>query len=172
MSMEKNFRKILFYCFILCLICNGLCCLAIRLRQDKIAVVDAVRLFDGYAMKIDLEVIAKKQLQSESGQLDSIYNALEKAKAVHQSGDETKNLAYKYNYLKSKLESDYSQSNRDINEKVWKRLNPLLTEYGKKKSLHLIIGANGMGSVLYNDAFYDQTDEVIKFVNRIYGEGN
>jgi len=29
-----------------------------------------------------------------------------------------------------------------------------------------------MGSVLYNDAYYDLTDDVVKFVNKKYEEGN
>ena len=156
----------------MCLISSGSFYLVLRIQHGKIAVVDAVRLFDGYAMKIELETIAKSRLQSDSRQLDSLNNVLEKNKAVNQFAEETKLLAYRYNSQKSKLESDYSLSNRNINEKVWKRLNPLLTEFGKKNGFNLIIGANGMGSVLYYDSYYDQTDEVIKFVNKRYGEGN
>jgi len=141
-------------------------------HERKIAVVDAVKLFDAYNMKTELEDIAKAQLLAESKQLDSISNALQMVKAMKAGEEDAKRLEYSYSYMKSKLDKDYAQSNRDINEKIWKRLNPLLDEYGKKSGLHLIIGANGMGSVLYNDAFYDRTNEVIKFVNKRYAEGN
>ena len=141
-------------------------------QQKKIAVVDAVKLFDSYNMKNELEGIAKRQLQAESKEVDSMRNVVQMAQAVNGNEDEVKKFTMGYNYMKSRLESDYTQSNRDINEKVWKRLNPLLDEYGKKNHLHLMIGANGMGSVLYNDDYYDLTNDVIKFANKKYEEGN
>jgi outer membrane protein len=73
---------------------------------------------------------------------------------------------------KATFEQEYQESNQSINEQVWKRLNPLIDEYGKAKGFRLIIGANGMGSVLYNDEYYDQTKELTDFVNKKYEEGN
>jgi outer membrane protein len=170
--IQQSQTKILLYCFLMCVLTGATVIWMVNRNEKKIAVVDAVKLFDSYNMKKELEEIAKNQLQTESKQLDSVSNALNMAKATNKGDDEVKKLAYSYNYLKSKLENDYTQSNHDINEKIWKRLNPLLNEFGKMNQLHLVIGANGMGSVLYNDAFYDRTEEVIKFVNKRYAEGN
>jgi Skp family chaperone for outer membrane proteins len=94
------------------------------------------------------------------------------AHSLNNGEDKIKELTYDYNFMKTKLDNDYTQSNRDINEQIWKRLNPLLDEYGKKKKLHLIIGANGMGSVLYNDEYYERTNDVISYINKKYYEGN
>jgi len=141
-------------------------------QQQKIAVVDAIKLFDGYDMKKELEESAKVKLEAESKQLDSIGNALKMAHSLNNGEDKIKELTYDYNFMKTKLDNDYTQSNRDINEQIWKRLNPLLDEYGKKKKLHLIIGANGMGSVLYNDEYYERTNDVISYINKKYYEGN
>jgi outer membrane protein len=141
-------------------------------QEKKIAVVDAVKLFETYNMKIELEDIAKAQLVAASRQLDSASNAMRMGKAINVDEERTKMLITSYNTMKAKLEKDYAQSNHDINEQVWKRLNPLLDEYGRKNGLHVIIGANGMGSVLYNDEFYDRTNDMIKFANKKYAEGN
>lgn len=77
-----------------------------------------------------------------------------------------------FSQAQGNLEQEYQQSNQTINEQVWKRLNPLVDAYGKEQGLRLIIGANGMGSVLYNDAYYDRTKEVTAYVNKKYEEGN
>jgi outer membrane protein len=86
--------------------------------------------------------------------------------------DEIKKLAYAYNNMKNNLENAYRQSNQEINEQVWRRLNPILEEYGKKRGLHLLLGANGMGSVLYNDDYYDMTNDLINYVDKKYEIGN
>lgn len=145
--------------------------LAVR-QQHKIAVVDAVRLFDAFNMKKELEQMAKVKLQVESSQLDSIGNAFQKAKAAHSNTEDLGRLSTAYSYMQARLKQDYEQSNRDINEQVWKRLNPMMDAYGKKCGLHLIIGANGMGSVLYNDDYYDRTNDVIQYINKAYAGGN
>ena len=170
--MQKRDISILLFCMALCVITGVIVFKLSNTRSDKIAVVDAIKLFDGYNMKKELEEIEKTRLQRESRELDSINKVFQIERATIKNEEQTKKLENQYGFLKSKLEQDYNQSNHDINEKVWKRLNPLLDEYGKKKGLHLIIGANGMGSVLYNDDYYDQTNEAILFVNKKYAEGN
>lgn len=140
-------------------------------QQKKIGVVDAVKLFDQFDMKKELETRAKEKLVTISRQADSIGNQLQMAKAA-KNEDDTKRLTYAYTYAKSNLENEYKQSNQDINQQVWKRLNVMVDEYGKQKGLHLIIGANGMGSVLYEDGYYDLTDDLIKHVNKKYEQGN
>ena len=166
-----NGGKILFLSFLMSLATGITVYWLVGRQQKKIAVVDAVKLFDKYDMKRELEGRAKMRLQTISKQSDSIGNKLQMARATRNEED-IKTLTYAYNYIKESLESEYKQSNQDINEAVWKRLNPAIDEYGKKKGLHLIIGANGMGSVLYNDDYYDLTEDVTKFVNKKYAEGN
>ena len=164
--------KILVFCFLMCTASVIVSWEITQKAYKKIAVVDAVKLFDAYAMKNDLEILAKKDLERQKKQLDSVENLLEMAKVSRADADQINKLSETRGFLKRRFENDYEESNRDINTKVWKRLNPLLDEFGKENALHLIIGANGMGSVLYNDEFYDRTNEVIKFANKKYAQGN
>ncbi len=145
--------------------------LLLKNDNKKIGVVDAVRLFDQYNMKKELEDKAKVKLQLMGKQMDSVENLLNMAKAV-KNEEEIKKMSYAYSYVRGSVENEYKQSNKEINEQVWKRLNSAIDAYGKSKGLHLIIGANGMGSVLFNDDYYDLTSEAIKFVNNKYEEGN
>lgn len=163
--------KTVFVCCLMCIITGITVYLLVQRQFKKIGVVDAVKLFDNFNMKKELEANAKTKLQAISKQVDSIGNLLQMARATRNE-DETKNLSYAYNYIKATLENEYKQSNHDINEQVWKRLNPVVDEYGRKEGLHLIIGANGMGSVLYNDDYYDLTADLIRYVNKKYENGN
>lgn len=142
-------------------------------NNKKIAVVDAIQLFNSFKMKIELEEKASGGLRYLGHQADSLQKELEgKSKVKDFPKAELEGLYKTYMQAKGLLEQEYQQSNQSINEQVWKRLNPLIDEYGKKEKLRLIIGANGMGNVLYNDDYYDQTKEVIDFVNKKYETGN
>ncbi|MBS1780259.1 MAG: OmpH family outer membrane protein [Bacteroidetes bacterium] len=136
-------------------------------HDKKIAVVDAVKLFNGFTMKKELEKEAEVKLKYFSLQVDSLDGQIKLA-GYGKDSAVRRSLIQKYLITKRELENQYNQSNQLINEMVWKRLNPLIDEYGKKNGFHLIIGANGMGSVLYNDNYFDKTEEVIQYVNKNY----
>lgn len=163
--------RVLFLSFLIS-VCTGSAAYWFAERQHKkMVVVDAVKLFDQFNLKKELEAKAKVKLETMGKQVDSFENKLKMAKATKDE-EELKKLAYSYEYMKQQLESEYKQSNLDINDQVWKRLNPLVYDFGKNKGLHLIIGANGMGNVLYDDEYYDVTNDLIKYVNKRYEEGN
>lgn len=170
--MVRKELRIWLGCLVICCSICGVFYRIIANDFHKVAVVDAVRLFDEFNMKKEMEGMAKTQLQQQGKQLDSVNHLLQLTRSVNKNEDEISHLVSTYNYMKAKLTEDYKQSNHDINEQVWKRLNPLLDEYGKKKKFHLIIGANGMGTVLYNDEYYDVTNDAIKYINKSYGGAN
>jgi len=144
----------------------------LRHEQKKIAVVDAIQLFNGFRMKIEMEEMASHQFNALSRQADSLKNEVTLRSKAGAKDEATQALYKQYLQAGRQLEDAYEASNRDINEQVWKRLNPLIDEYGKKAGLRLIIGANGMGTVLYNDEYFDHTSSIISFVNARYEKGN
>jgi outer membrane protein len=142
-------------------------------NNKKIAVVDAVKLFNSYKMKMEMEAQSGAKLEYLARQADSLKKELmARSKTEGVPKAEVENLYKVFTQAQGTLEQEYQQSNQAINEQVWKRLNPLIDEYGKKEGLRLIIGANGMGSVLYNNDYYDLTKELTDFVNKKYEEGN
>jgi outer membrane protein len=169
--MNRPHLTIIAYCIVISAITGYIVFHLAESMNKKIAVIDAVQLFNDYHMKKELEGKEKARLEMMSKQVDSVSNQLRMAQAM-KNETEVKRLAEGYNYLKARLQNEYTQGNQEINEEVWKRLNPVLQEYGKKKNFHLIIGANGMGTVLYNDDYYDATKDVIKYANKRYEEGN
>lgn len=163
--------RVLLYCTLMCVITGFAVYNIIKHHQlKKITVVDVVILFNTYIMKKELEDIAKTQLRQDSRQLDSIGNMLQKEKALN-NNEEINRLVYIYDIWKTKLDNDYVQSNENINRQVWKRQNPLLNEFGTKNGYHLIIGANGMGSVLNTGGYSDVTNDAITYINRRHAEG-
>lgn len=133
--------------------------------EQKVAVVDAVKLFNEFKMKNELEQKAAGRLKYLSTHIDSLQKVLQ----------QTKNDDKQYKVLVSdlqgrsrQLEEEYNQSNQLINEMTWKRLNPLIDDYCKAQNYRLVVGANGMGSVLYYNDYYDATDDLVKYVNSKY----
>src|SRR5690606_15001306 len=120
---------------------------------------------NNYNMKKELE----KEVDGRINYLVAISDSLEGQLKMYPNPDKApEELIRSYKNLRATIDQEFEKGNRSINEQVWQRLNPLIIKYGKEKNLHLIIGANGMGTVLYNDASYDLTDDLITHVNMEY----
>lgn len=55
-----------------------------------------------------------------------------------------------------------------LNAIIWKRLNPLIQEYGKENKYKMIFGANGTGNLLYSDSSLDISNSLIIYINKKY----
>lgn len=171
--MDKNTLRHLFITILLCGITAATLLIINRQSNRKIAVVDAVKLFNDFKMKQELEAKAGGALKYLGHQADSLKSELgARSKLKDFPEAELEKLYVQFRKAQGQLEQAYQESNQSINEEVWKRLNPLIDQYGKEEGLRLIIGANGMGSVLYNDDYYDKTKEITDYVNKRYEQGN
>lgn len=157
--------------FLMLILCLAIGYQTYEIRQLKrIAMIDVIKLFNEFKMKKELESIEKIKLEKLSSNLDSIENILKVMQ--NDKKDISKELIEKYNMSKYTMEEEFKAGNQLINEQIWKRLNPMIDEFGKQKKMHLIFGANGMGTVLYNDDYMDITNEAIDFINKKYEQGN
>ena len=143
----------------------------IRAERSKVGYADAVRLFDGFNMKMELEHNEKVKLESMGLAMDSLKKKLQMVEAAGDA-ETVKSVGTAFQVSKQELEQEYARGNKEISSMVWKRLNPLVSEYGKQSGIRLLMGANGMGSILYADSSYDRTEELIKYVNKRYADGN
>jgi len=140
------------------------------LQIKKIVMIDAIKLFNEFKMKNELEGMERVKLETMTQRIDSIEKII---KLIQQEKKEvSREMIESYNRSKMILDDEYNTSNKQINEQVWKRLNPLIDNFGKENGYHLIIGANGMGTVLYNDSYLDVTQKAITYINKKYEEGN
>ena len=141
-------------------------------RQKKTVVVDVIRLANEFQLKKDLEERAGVKLNAISAEIDSmkaVYGALAKS-GINTSQQE--NVARRLDTLGMEAQRSYEVSNQVINEQLWTRLNALIDEYGKEYDYTLVIGSNGMGTVLYNETPIDKTVELIAYVNSKYEKGH
>jgi len=136
-----------------------------RMTQKRVAVVDTGKLFNEYRLKKELEKDVNDRIQylkhvSDSFEIEiKSYGSVEKV---------PKEMIGPYQNIRMNIDLEYDSGSRNINEQVWKRLNPLLQKFGAENKLDLIIGANGMGTVLYTDENLDVTAKVIQYVNNNY----
>lgn len=171
--MDKYGLKHILITMVLCGITAAAVLIANQRANKKIAVVDAIKLFNSFKMKQELEAKSGDVLKYLGHQADSFKNDLAaKSKMAGFPKAELEKLYVQFRNAQGQLEQTYQETNQSINEEVWKRLNPLIDDFGKEGGYRLIIGANGMGSVLYNDDYYDRTQELIDYVNKRYEQGN
>ncbi|MEJ5144718.1 hypothetical protein [Sphingobacterium sp. MYb388] len=136
-----------------------------RMNQPKIVYADAIRLFDEYKFKTDMEKMAEGTLRQLKGELDSVQVLLK----VNPQDPRAQQLVSEG---QSRLTQAYSNINKEINEKAWARLNPVINKFGKDNKIDLLIGANGMGTVLYANDTRDVTADLIIYANKIYEKGD
>ena len=136
-----------------------------RSNQKKIVYADAIRLFNDYKFKIDMEKMGQVTLSRLQQELDSVG-------VIYKSNRSDPNAQQLVATAEGKLTEAYAAINKEINEKAWMKLNPLINKYGKEKGIDMLIGANGMGTVLYASESKDITEDLIKYVNEIYEKGN
>lgn len=137
-------------------------------QLKKMAMIDVIRLFNEFDMKKDLEEVEKLRLSKLRKEVDSFENVITIIQQSKKTPD--KLLIEQYSSSKFIFEEEYKNGNQTLNEQIWKRLNPLLDEYGKQKGFNLLIGANGMGTVLYHTEYFDVTSDALEFVNKKYAQ--
>lgn len=167
----KNINKIFTAMMLFSIIATVGGVLYVNNKVEKIVTVDVIKLFNEFKMKKDLEAKVDVQLQLYSVKIDSLSGMLKNAATNNDKN--TYDLINKDLYqLQGEAQKAYEVSNKNINQQVWKRLNEMISEYGKVKGYRIIVGANGMGSVIYNDNSVDKTIDLINFVNGKYENGN
>jgi len=148
-------------------------CLSLWLmnREKKIGYIDTIRLFNDYALKKDMEAREEpvlNRIKSSADSMKAVYDAM----SQNGNKDQLKQLEMQIVQASAVFRQENERSNRDINEKVWKRLNPDIDEFARSIHIDLLIGANGMGTVLYGNKGTDYTDDLLSYVNKKYNHGN
>ncbi len=138
-------------------------------KEHKIGFVDTLKVFDSYKLKAEMERESDKKLKPIKEQIDSLSVLLKLEQKGNQGNSGRQNLLMEQITDQRELFTrTYDQENERVNKAVWARLNSLMTDFGKESGVKLLIGANGMGTVLYGDEAMDYTNDLIKFVNSKY----
>jgi outer membrane protein len=158
-------KKLLIAVLVLTIIQLPICYYLITGSQKKIAYADAIRLFNEYKFKTDLE-------RSSQGTLGRLKNEVDSAAVLYKVNPDDAVVQQVMMSKQQQLRQGYDAINKEINQKVWERLNTKIHDFGKENDIEMLIGANGMGTVLYASESRDVTDALIKYVNESYEKGN
>jgi outer membrane protein len=158
-------KKVIIAFFVFTAIVVGALYFFTKGNDKKIVYADAIRLFNGYKFKVELEKMGQGTLTMLKNRLDSV-EVIYKANPTDERGQQLVAEG------QQRLAEAYTAINKEINQKAWERLNPIINKFGKEKGIDLLIGANGMGTVLYATEARDVTDELIIYANGIYDKGN
>ena len=134
-------------------------------RGEKIVYIDTIKLLNEFKYKKDLEQNYEKALISSKNHYDSIA-----VLAKMQPGNDT--LQYLLKEEEQRFSGVYGQIKENITQKSWERLDPLIKQFGAEHKFKILIGANGMGTVLYGSEDNDQTQRLIDFVNKEYDQAH
>jgi len=138
------------------------------MTREKVVYIDLGKLQDNYKLKKDLEEKAKSTLLVIKNAIDS-FSMIKKMEGTgSRNTDVDTNIAR----LQYEFQRYYNESNVEISNKIWERLNPVIKRYGEEHSYGIIMGANGAGTVLYGEGRYDVTDNLINYINADYEKGH
>lgn len=134
-------------------------------QEKKVVYADAIQLFNGYKFKTDMEKMSQGTLNRLKQELDSVG-------VLYKTNPNNTEIQRMVMERQQALSQGYTEINKEINQKAWERLNPIINKFGKERGLDLLIGANGMGTVLYASDAMDVTADLIKYANQNYDKGN
>jgi outer membrane protein len=129
----------------------------------KIVFVDTIALVEQYNMKQEMTGKLQRAFDLKKGNYDSLMTIL----LLDSNNVVIKRALFD---IQQELEEINTRSS-EINTHVWQSINPLLAKFGEQHNYNIIIGANGMGTVLYGQTHIDITQEVLAYINNEY-EGN
>lgn len=136
--------------------------------QKKIVSVDILRLIDGYRLKQDLENAQKKELDTYIRITDSLKNNFDQAYKHNPNHPQLQALYADAAEAEKELSQIFGQYNEENNKKIWTRLNPVIDRFSEERGYDIVIGANGMGTVLYMKNTSDITDQLVQYINDEY----
>ncbi|MNS22965.1 hypothetical protein D3C72_547700 [compost metagenome] len=134
-------------------------------KDNKVVYIDTIKLFNDFKYTKELEHSYEQTLVNSKNRYDSLA-ALAK---LHPGNMELNTLLEQEG---GRFSVVYEQIKETISKKSWERLDPLIKEFGNTQDYELLIGANGMGTVLYGKEHTDKTQQLIDFVNKKYEQSN
>ena len=118
-------KKLLFAFALLVLLQLSLCYYLLHGSEKKIAYADAIRLFNEYKFKTDLEKESQGTLQRLKAELDSVG-------VIYKVNPDNEQVQRMMMEKQQHFTEGCNAVNKTINEKVWERLNVKIQEFGKK----------------------------------------
>jgi outer membrane protein len=136
--------------------------------RQKQAYVQLSELYGEFQYKLELEkeltqlqTVRKKTLDSLQQRLGELAAQPTQTQAFIQQRDA-------FYQIQTNYEEERRQVVQAMDQKIWKQLNQYVSDYGRIHGYHLILGADGTGTVMYVDPSTNITSELKDYVNQRY----
>ncbi len=154
-------------------------------RSDqKIVVIDSNKVLEGYKGFQEAQDIFEKEISSldESLQkqtklfdkrrfeLESKYKDLTKEeRGIAET--ELRALSLTVSKLKSGIDKKRKEEENKLLHGVYNKVDSFIQRYSELNNITLVLGATGIGNVVYKSQKVDKTEEIIKLLNQEYLNG-
>jgi outer membrane protein len=158
--------KAIFYLTIACLMlmaCNE------SVSTPSIVFMDNARVFEEFEMKKEYDTRIQKDLEVDAAQLDSLRFRIQ-SDGANLGKDELQQLQQYYYQLEQRYKERFGTLSTQYTSEVNERLNGYIDAYAKEKGYDMIIGSGGQGNVMYVDTTLNITSDLIKYINKKFGE--
>ena len=145
-------------------------------NQPRMAYLEMGKIYEGFKLKKEFETKLKSSENIYAHQLDSVkfliselYNELKNQKDMDKIKlEKLQQLERVFQHKSQQQEESQQRITADYTEKIWKRINGYVEEYGKSRNYQYIFGANGMGSIMYGNNADNITEEMMAYINSKY----
>ena len=153
----------------------------VKFSQPRIAYVKTLEVVYGYNGMKQAHSEYKAQEENWQSNIDTLKWQHQQAVIKYKSGlsdySETEkkeqeklitDLEKNVRQYSSTVQQQAKERENEITEGVLNQINSFIEDYAKSKGYDMILGADGSGSVIYGDAKYDITKEVLDALNNDY----
>lgn len=141
----------------------------------KEAFVDIPKVFNGFAMKNEMQAKYKKTETQRMKIVDSLSMDLQMMSNKLRSDSKNKELQnsfdakrqYFFN-LKNRMQEDNAALSDKYDKQILEQMSTYIMEYGKKNNFDFIYGSSGNGTLMYANNKYDISEQVIQYINDKY----
>lgn len=130
-------------------------------QSRQVVYVDSIRLFNDYNFKKEMYQQIERSFAPQMARMDSIDRSIA-------SGQMAQDALHRFQGEREELSYAITNAKNETDRVIWERLNQVIKRFGDQQEYEMIIGANGMGTVLYGMPRTDITDKVTKYANKDY----
>ena len=149
-------------------------CPLVGADEFKVAYVNVGKLFDAYERTKASEAVLEKKGKQKEAEMEGRVTELKKLreslellndKAREAKAREIEAKADELKRFRANTARDLRSERDDIAEQILKEIQTVVTEYGKQHQFSLILDERTM---LYGQATFDATDEILTLLNSRY----
>ena len=143
--------------------------------SGKTAYIEIKKVFNGFALKKELEDKYAVTAKHRAEILDSLSNTLKLLSASVQADRKNEELMIRFEtkreeFLKARerFEEDNAALSRKYDAQILEQMTQYVSDFGKKHDYKYIFGAEGNGTLMYAETKENISDEIIGFINNKY----